>query len=152
MSKREMNTGKYENGSSVRIFVNGEMVAGQQNCTLDMSSSTIDCSTKESGLYEEFEVAGLGWSISLDGLVPLQDDAFDILEEAWENTEIVELHIGKTGKYKKGNAVIENLSLNSPMKEKSKFSCSLKGCGAFQRVSTEPSPGPTLAKAKIVNK
>lgn len=150
MNTREMNTGKYENGSSVRIFVNGKMVAGQQNCTIDMSSSTIDCSTKESGLYEEFEIAGLGWSISLDGLVPLEDDAFDILEEAWENTEIVELHIGRTGKYKKAKAVIENLSLNSPMKDKSKYSCSLKGCGAFERVEEEPSP--SLAKAKIVNK
>ena len=140
MNAREMNTGKYENGSNVRIYVNGKMVAGQQNCTLDMSSSTIDCSTKESGLYEEFEVAGLGWSISLDGLVPLTDDAYEILEEAWEATEIVELHIGRTGKYKKGKAVIESLSLNSPMKDKSKYSCSLKGCGAFERVSDEPVP------------
>lgn len=135
-----MNTGKYENGSNVRVFVNGKMVAGQQNCTLDMSSTTIDCSTKESGLYEEFEVSGLGWSISMDGLVPLQDDAFDILEEAWENTEIVELHIGRTGKYKKASAIIESISLNSAMKDKSKFSCSMKGIGSFERITEEPTP------------
>ena len=67
-----MNTGKYENGSDVRIYIGGKLVAGQQNCTLDLSSSTIDCSTKESGLYEEFEVAGLGWGLSLDGLIPLE--------------------------------------------------------------------------------
>ena len=76
INKRDMNTGKYENGSDVRLFINGQLVAGQQNCSLEMSSSTIDCSTKESGLYEEFEVAGLGWSMSLDGLIPLEDSAF----------------------------------------------------------------------------
>lgn len=135
-----MNTGKYENGSNVRIFINGKMVAGQQNCTLDMSSSTIDCSTKSSGLYEEFEVAGLGWSISLDGLIPLEDEAFEILEEAFLGTEIVEVHIGRTGKYKKGSAIIESLSYNSAMKDKSKFSASLKGCGAFEVVAEDPTP------------
>ena len=135
-----MNTGKYENGSSVRIFINGKLVAGQQNCSIEMGSSTIDCSTKESGLYEEFEVAGLNWSMALDGLIPLQDDAFDILEDAYLNTEIVEVHYGRQGRYKKGSAVIESISYNSAMKDKSKYSCNLKGCGAFELVTEEPTP------------
>jgi len=141
-----MNTGKYENGSDVRIFVGGKLVAGQQNCTLDYSSSTIDCSTKESGLYEEFEVAGLGWGLSLDGLIPLENDAFDMLEDAFLNTEIVEIHYGRTGKYKKGQAIIESLSYNNAMKDKSKYSCSLKGCGAMEKVTEEPAPASRQAK------
>lgn len=135
-----MNTGKYENGSSVRIFIGGKLVAGQQNSTLDMSTSTIDCSTKEDGLYENFEVSGLGWSISLDGLIPLEDEAFEMLEEAFLNAQAVEVHYGRTGKYKKSTAVIESLSYNNAMKDKSKYSCSLKGCGAFERVTEEPTP------------
>ena len=142
-----MNTGRYENGSSVRIFIGGKMVAGQQNCTLDLSSSTIDCSTKESGLYEEFEVAGLGWSLNLDGLIPLEDDAFDMLEEAFLNTQIVEIHYGRTGKYKKGSGIIESVSYNNAMKDKSKYSCSIKGCGAFENVTEEPAQ--VVAKAKV---
>ena len=134
------NTGKYENGSTVRIYIGGKLVAGQQNATLDMSTSTIDCSTKESGLYEEYEVAGLGWSISLDGLIPLEDEAFDMLEEAFLGTQIVDVHYGRTGKYKKGQAIIESLSYNNAMKDKSKYSCSLKGCGAFEVVTEEPTP------------
>lgn len=145
-----MNTGKFENGSNVRIYIGGKLVAGQQNCTLDLSSSTIDCSTKMSGLYEEFEVAGLGWGLSLDGLIPIEDDAFDMLEEAFLNTEIVEIHYGRTGKYKKGQAIIESLSYNNAMKDKSKYSCSLKGCGAFENVTEEPSPA--IAKQAKVNK
>lgn len=142
-----MNTGKYENGSDVRIFAQGKLIAGQQNCTIDMSSSTIDTSTKETGDYADYEVAGLEWSISFDGLVPLTNDAYDILETIWLAKGIVEVHIGRTGKYKKGNAVIESLSINSAMKDKSKYSCSMKGCGAFEKVSEEPSPAPGRAKA-----
>lgn len=145
MNKRDMNTGKYENGSDVRLFINGQLVAGQQNCSLEMSSSTIDCSTKESGLYEEFEIAGLGWSMALDGLVPLEDSAFDILEEAFLGTQIIDVHYGRKGKYKKAKAIIESLSYNSPMKDKSKFSCSIKGCGAFEPVAEEPTPS-TIAR------
>lgn len=145
-----MNTGKYENGSDVRIYIGGKLVAGQQNCTLDLSSSTIDCSTKESGLYEEFEVAGLGWGISLDGLIPLEDEAFDMLEEAFLNTEIVQVHYGRKGKYRKANAIIESLSYNNAMKDKSKYSCSIKGCGAFETVTEEPTP--VIAKQAKVNK
>lgn len=139
------NTGKYENGSAVRIFVKGKLIAGQQNCSIEMGTSTIDCSTKETGLYEEFEVAGLNWSIALDGLIPLEDDAFDILEEAYLATEVVEIHYGRVGKYKKARAIIESLSYNSAMKDKSKYSCNLKGCGAFEVVTEEPTPARKLA-------
>ena len=142
-----MNTGKYENGSAVRIYINGKLVAGQQNCTLDMSTSTIDCSTKEDGLYENFEVSGLGWSISLDGLIPLEDSAFDMLEEAFLNAQAVEVHYGRAGKYKKAFAVLENLSYNNAMKDKSKYSTTLKGCGAFEPTTEEPTPA--LRQAKI---
>ena len=49
-------------------------------------------------------------------------------------------HYGRKGKYKKAKAIIESLSYNSPMKDKSKFSANLKGCGAFEPVTEEPSP------------
>lgn len=139
--------GKYENGSDVRIYASGKLIAGQQNCSIDMSSSTIDTSTKETGDYSDYEVAGLEWSLSFDGLVPLTNDAYDILEEIWLQKGIVEVHIGRTGKYKKGNAVIESLSINSSMKDKSKYSCSMKGCGAFSSETSEPVPTMLASKA-----
>ena len=139
--------GKYENGSDIRIYASGKLVAGQQNCSIEMSSSTIDTSTKETGDYADYEVAGLEWSVSFDGLVPLTNDAYDILEDIWLAKGIVEIHIGRTGKYKKGNAVIESLSVNSAMKDKSKYSCSMKGCGAFSEVATEPTPAVLSAKS-----
>ena len=119
----------YRLGNNVRVSVGEQLIGGQQNCALTMSSETGDTTTKDSGMWAESEVTGLSWSVSCDGLITVDDAAIGLLEQAWRTAEKVTIQYGTAEKYKTGEAIIESLEQNDAMKEKSTYSVSFIGVG-----------------------
>ena len=123
-------TGKtFETGNSIKVSVGAQVIGGQQNCSLSMETETYDATTKDSGVWSEEEAVGLSWSIDCDGLIVVDDAGLQALMTAWKGLSTVDIKYGTTSKYKSGKAIVESISQNSSMKEKSTWSVTFKGVG-----------------------
>lgn len=119
-------------GNNIRVTVGDQLIGGQQDCTLTMSSETGDTTTKDSGMWAESEVTGLSWTVTCDGLIAVDDAAVTLLEAAWRAAERVTIQYGTAEAYKVGEAIIESLEQNDAMKEKSTYSVSFIGVGELK--------------------
>ena len=119
----------FETGNSIKVSVGAQVIGGQQNCSLSMETETYDATTKDSGVWSEEEAVGLSWSIDCDGLIVVDDAGLQALMTAWKGLSTVDIKYGTTSKYKSGKAIVESLSQNSSMKEKSTWSVTFKGVG-----------------------
>ena len=127
---------KYEIANDIMVSLNGELIGGQKDCSMNRESSTTDVTTKESGMWSEEEITGLSWSVDLSGFVTIDNEKFDKLQTAWRNAELVDVKYGKPGRYEQGKAIITSLSTNSVAKDKSTYSLSLKGYGPLTMPGT----------------
>ena len=127
---------KYEIANDIMVSLNGELIGGQKDCSMNRESSTTDVTTKESGMWSEEEITGLSWSVDLSGFVTVDYEKFDKLQTAWRNAELVDVKYGKPGRYEQGKAIITSLSTNSVAKDKSTYSLSLKGYGPLTMPGT----------------
>ena len=127
---------KYEIANDIMVSLNGEVIGGQKDCSMNRESSTTDVTTKESGMWSEEEITGLSWSVDLSGFVTVDYEKFDKLQTAWRNAELVDVKYGKPGRYEQGKAIITSLSTNSVAKDKSTYSLSLKGYGPLTMPGT----------------
>ena len=123
----------FEKGNDIRLSIGEVLIGGQQGCSINRETETIDVTTKDSGIWSEAEAIGLSWSVDCDGLVVVGDEGLEALESAWENLQQVDVKYGTSEKYKTGKAIITSLSSNSPSKEKTTYSVSLQGVGALSK-------------------
>lgn len=126
----------YELGNDIRVSVGEKLIGGQQNCSLNMETETGDTTTKDSGVWSESEAVGLSWSVDCDGLIAVDDEGVEALITAWQTMKTVDIKYGKTGKYRKGKAIIESLSQNASQKEKCTYSVTFKGVGELTKDTT----------------
>ena len=127
---------KYEIANDIMVSLNGELIGGQKDCSMNRESSTTDVTTKESGMWSEEEITGLSWSVDLSGFITVDYEKFDKLQTAWRNAELVDVKYGKPGRYEQGEAIITSLSTNSAAKDKTTYSLSLKGYGPLTMPGT----------------
>ena len=119
----------FETGNSIKVSAGSTVIGGQQNCSITMETETYDASTKDSGVWSEEEAVGVSWSIDCDGLIVVDDAGLKALFDAWKGLTTVDIKYGTTTKYKSGKAIVESLSQNASMKEKSTWSVTFKGVG-----------------------
>ena len=119
----------FETGNSIKVTAGTQLIGGQQNCSLSMETETYDASTKDSGVWSEEEAVGVSWSVDCDGLIVVDDAGLKALFDAWKGLTTVDIKYGTSTKYKSGKAIVESLSQNSSMKEKSTWSVTFKGVG-----------------------
>ena len=70
-------------GQNLRITIGGKYVAFATSCTVHVSASLEDSSTKDSsdGIFQEQQLTGLSWDISTDALYSVDTDASGINAE-----------------------------------------------------------------------
>lgn len=107
-------------------------VGGQRGATLNRNASSIDITNKVSGGWKESISSFKEWSVNCDGLLVLDDVAFDALEAAFEAGSEVEVQIakGEIISYS-GKAVISDFPIEAPYDDAAKYSISLTGTGAL---------------------
>lgn len=111
-------------------------IGGQKGASLSRSAETIDVTDKNSNGWAE-SIAGIkSWSVDCDGFVCIGDEAYEVLEEAFENRQAidVEIKVGDTDGYTRtGKAVITDFPEEYPSDDAVTFSLSLQGASPLAR-------------------
>lgn len=116
-------------------------VGGQKGASLSRSAETIDVSDKTSGGWAESIMGLKSWSVDCEGFVVLGDEAYELLEEAFDNRTPLEVEIkvgGETGYTRTGQAVITDFPEDYAQDSAVTFSLSLQGASPLARKSNAP--------------
>lgn len=116
-------------GVDVLLKIGNNVLGGQRGATLNRSTNTIDITTKLSDEWSEKKAGIKEWSVDCDGLVVIDDTAFEALEAAYMNgTNVtVEMALGSI-KYT-GQAVITSFPIEAPYDDEVSYSVTLEGTG-----------------------
>lgn len=121
----------------VKSLEDGKILAGQQGASISRSASEVDVSTKGTNWAEK--LAGqLSWSISCDGLLVADDEAYNYLEDAFHNRQLVEIYVEyPNGKKYEGLAIITTADLDAPFGDACSYSFEFGGTGELTPVKSE---------------
>ena len=95
----------FEQGNDIRLSIGEILIGGQQGCSLNKETETTDSTTKDSGVWKESEPTGLSWSIDCNGLIVVDDEGLEALEDAWENMQQIDVKYGSATRFKTGKAI-----------------------------------------------
>ena len=119
-------------GIDVLVKVGANAIGGQRGATLNRSGEAIDATTKDSAGWKE-NLAGLKeWSVDCDGLLVVDDTAYDALETAFMASEAVTIEIAMpSGKKYSGSALVTDFPIEAPYDDSVTYSVSFIGTGAL---------------------
>ena len=123
-------------GLEVLLYVGTNVVAGQRGASLSMSADEIDITDKTTEGYKAY-LAGLKeWSISCDGLVVVNDTAYDALVEAFLAGDEIEIELkNEAGTFGyKGTVSIASMDFDAQYDDALTYSCELKGASALKKI------------------
>ena len=114
-----------------------DILGGQRNVTMNWSMETIDKTSRDSEMWYEY-LAGLrGWTIDFDGLFLEDDDAEQVLEDAWINqTTIAIILTTPAGNTYSGTCFLTSYSFTGPYSAESTATGTLQGTGALQSTAS----------------
>ena len=133
------------NGTELRVYLAGTLVAYSTSATLNVNHSTRSTSSKDSGGWEDSMEGMRNWDVSVDALyawltpgggVIGNNTLSDIFDTYMKDRTSFELTFGVTTtdsgdtKYV-GNAWMTSASLSSPMEDTSTYSVSFQGTGVL---------------------
>ncbi|MEK6479606.1 phage tail tube protein [Catalinimonas sp. 4WD22] len=123
-------------GIKVLVYVDDNPVAESLSATLNLSTNTIDTTTKSSGGWRELILSTRQWSISDNGLKEYGDASGNTatLESAWLNRTLVDLKFatsitGDTGY--QGEGYITSFDLVADNGAAATYSCTIEGTGSI---------------------
>lgn len=119
-------------GLDVKIKVGTQVVGGQRNGSLEMSSETVETTHKGSEGWAT-KIAGLkSWTSSCDGVYFVDDAGLQAAKTAFiGGTEVdLEFSNGSTVVYK-GKAIITSMSLEAGQEDVVSYTISFEGTGAL---------------------
>ena len=119
-----------------------QMIGGQRNSGLTRQAETIDVSHKTSGGWSATKAGLRSWSISLDGLVLLQDIGVRAVSLAFEDGKNVHVKLEyPDGSYRTGWASVTEFSLDNPHDGAATISGTLSGNGALSALTKDSTGG-----------
>lgn len=124
-------------GMKVKLYVEdettGKVLAGQRNATLNRSAESIDATSKDTeGFWKESLQGFKSFSIDADGAYVTDDEAYQILENKFLNSENVKVYLQMpSGTKYAGECTITDFSLEFPYDDLVTYSISLQGSGAL---------------------
>lgn len=130
-------------GMKVKVYLkdsaSGIVLGGQRNATLNRSAESIDATSKDTEGYWKESIQGFKeWSIDADGAYVTDDAAYAKLEEAFLNSENVDVYIQfPSGTKYEGNATITDFPIEAPYDDLVTYSLTLQGNGALKKVEPE---------------
>ncbi len=141
-------------GQNLRIFIATKCIAYATSCQLQISTNLEDASTKDStGSWDQQEVVGKSWSISVDALYSAGAtdqtglNAVELTDMLLAGNKVVvkfALTQGEKNREKvdganaieyTGNAWINNLSITAGNKANTSYTASLTGDGALSKTT-----------------
>lgn len=135
-------------GQNLRLKIAGKFVGFSTSCTVHVSASLEDSSTKDSsdGIFQEQQLTGLAWDISTDALYSVDTDATGINAEGALDAILarqkVEIEftgtVGTnnrqaTGHKYTGQAWINDISINAANRQNASYSLQAQGTGPLTK-------------------
>ena len=135
-------------GQNLRITIGGKYVAFATSCTVHVSASLEDSSTKDSsdGIFQEQQLTGLSWDISTDALYSVDTDASGINAEGALDAILARQKVNieftgtvgtnnrqATGHKYTGQAWINDISINAANRQNASYSLQAQGTGALTK-------------------
>lgn len=136
----------------LKVKKEGEFVpvGGQKGASLSRSAETIDVTDKNSQGWAESIVGIKSWSVDCDGFVCLDDEAYELLETAFEERKPIELEIKvgdeTVGFTRTGSAVITDFPEEYPSDDAVTFSISLQGASPLLRIKNAVKSSSKMSK------
>lgn len=125
------------------------LIGGQRAGTLTRKGTSIDCSDKTTGGWTSSLIGLLSWSISLDGLVKLQDAGLQALEQAFNDAAQVNLQfVYPDGTYRTGWGSISELTIDNQYNQAATLKGTIDGAGPLSNLIPLITPSTaTVSKA-----
>lgn len=138
----------------MRITLGGKYVAFATACTVHVSASLDDSSTKDTtdGMWSEQELTALSWDISCDALYSVDTDASgingeDALDVILAKQKVFveftgtqgEKNRSATGNKYSGYAWVNDVSINATNRQNASYSLQAQGTGALAKNGTSSS-------------
>jgi hypothetical protein len=135
-------------GQNLRLKIAGKFVGFATSCTVHVSASLENSSTKDSsdGIFQEQQLTGLAWDISTDALYSVDTDATGINAEGALDAILarqkVEIEftgtVGTnnrqaTGHKYTGQAWINDISINAANRQNASYSLQAQGTGPLTK-------------------
>ena len=135
-------------GQNLRLKIAGKFVGFATSCTVHVSASLEDSSTKDSsdGIFQEQQLTGLAWDLSADALYSVDTDATGINAEGALDAILarqkVEIEftgtVGTnnrqaTGHKYTGQAWINDISINAANRQNASYSLQAQGTGPLTK-------------------
>ena len=135
-------------GQNLRITIGGKYVAFATSCTVHVSASLEDSSTKDSsdGIFQEQQLTGLSWDISTDALYSVDTDASGINAEGALDAILARQKVNieftgtvgtnnrqATGHKYTGQAWINDISINAANRQNASYSLQAQGTGPLTK-------------------
>ena len=124
-------------GQNLRIFIGGKVVAMATSATVHASAQVGSNSTKDDGDWDAQNIVGLQWDASVDALVNEEsefgkgtDDMLDLIgQEVAVSFALASgaNHATEGSIVMSGRAVVSDISINTPNRQDSSYTCQLTG-------------------------
>ena len=131
-------------GQNLRLKIAGKFVGFATSCTVHVSASLEDSSTKDSsdGIFQEQQLTGLAWDISTDALYSVDTDTTGINAEGALDAILARQKVDieftgtvgtnnrqATGHKYTGQAWINDISINAANRQNASYSLQAQGTG-----------------------
>jgi predicted secreted protein len=113
----------------VVISMNDKPLGAQTEATLNRSASAIEITNKINDEWEENLVGKKSWNIDCGGLYVVDNEALQILEQAFMKSEPITVKFGTASLQYSGKALITDFPLEAVYDEEFKYSLKLLGTG-----------------------
>ena len=119
-------------GVDAVLLINDKVIGGQENCTLNRQMSPIRITNQINGQWEE-SLAGLkSWSLRCSGVFIKDQEAWTLLETAFQTGQKVTVKLTDNFKAYTGEALVTQMPLNATFNKAYTYSLTLLGVGALE--------------------
>lgn len=138
-------------GQNLRVLIGDKCVAFATSCTLHVSNTLEESSTKDStNGWQEQEITGRAWDVSVDALYSVDTDAtgvngVDALDMILADTAVTISFEQTTGTKNResvsgavsytGSAIVNDISINAANRQNTSYTLQAQGNGALTKVS-----------------
>jgi len=110
-------------------------LGGQRGATLNRTKETIESTTKDSNGWREYKSGFKEWSLDCDGTVVVNDEAYDMLEDAFDDKTPIQARVlMPSGKEYSGDVLITDFPIELPYDDLVTYSLSLTGSGQLKKI------------------
>ena len=131
-------------GTDLRIFIGGNKIINEQTCDIELSTSMIETSSKDSGEWATAIPGRKSWGLSATFQVDYDDPAttttYDIIQAAWfagTSLTVVFKTLASGGVVLTGQAFVESMPVKSGDQTIATCDLKLKGTGTLVPTVTQ---------------